>query len=97
MVGHGEAPIPLSGGGFDSPSKSAFNPYDTTSLHIFLHETFPGAILLEEHKVGILNELYNFKKRIVQLIFRQLLMCNFMIILVQIYHTCIALGIVAKM
>ena len=92
MVGHGEAPIPLSGGGLDSPSKSAFNPYDTTSLHIFLHETFPGAILLEEHKVGV---LYNFKKRIVKLILRQL-MCNF-IILVQIYHTCIALGIVAKM
>lgn len=52
----GEAPIPLSGGGIDSPAKSAFNPYDTTSLHIFLRETFPGAILLEEHQVGVLNK-----------------------------------------
>lgn len=58
MAGHGEAPIPLSGGGVDSPAKSVFNPYDTTSLHIFLHETFPGAILLEEHQVGVLNEPY---------------------------------------
>ena len=52
----GEAPISLSGGGIDSPAKSAFNPYDTTSLHIFLCETFPGAVLLEEHQVGVLNE-----------------------------------------
>ena len=34
----------LGGGG-------TFNPYDTTSLHIFIKEAFPGAILLEEHQV----------------------------------------------
>ncbi len=35
---------PLGGGG-------TFNPYDTTSLHIFVKEAFPGAVLLEEHQV----------------------------------------------
>ena len=30
---------------------STFNPYDTTSLHIFIREAFPGAVLLEEHQV----------------------------------------------
>ena len=28
-----------------------FNPYDTTALHIFVKEAFPGALLLEEHQV----------------------------------------------
>ena len=30
---------------------AGFNPYDTTALHIFIDETFPGANLLEEHQV----------------------------------------------
>ncbi len=35
---------PLGGGG-------TFNPYDTTSLHIFIREAFHEAVLLEEHQV----------------------------------------------
>ena len=27
-------------------------PYDTTFLHTFIRETFPGAVLLEEHQVS---------------------------------------------
>ena len=27
-------------------------PYNTTSLHSFIRETFPGAVLLEEHQVS---------------------------------------------
>ena len=38
-------------GGPGSPAKSVFDPYDTTSLHIFIREAFPGAVLLEEHQV----------------------------------------------
>lgn len=38
-------------GGVMSPARSLFDPYDTTSLHIFIREAFPGAILLEEHQV----------------------------------------------
>ena len=30
---------------------AGFNPYDTTALHLFIDETFPGANLLEEHQV----------------------------------------------
>lgn len=30
---------------------SAFNPFDTTSLHIFIRESFSGAVLMEEHQV----------------------------------------------
>ena len=41
-------PIPLNGGG---QVISAYNPYDTTSLHIFIREAFSGAILMEEHQV----------------------------------------------
>jgi hypothetical protein len=39
-------------GGLSSPARSVFDPYDTTSLHIFIREAFPGAVLLEEHQVG---------------------------------------------
>ena len=39
----------FSFGGGETPSD--FNPYDTTSLNIFIRETFPGALLLEEHQV----------------------------------------------
>ena len=38
-------------GGLGSPARSVFDPYDTTSLHIFIREAFPGAVLLEEHQV----------------------------------------------
>ena len=29
----------------------AFDPFDTTALHIFIKESFAGALLLEEHQV----------------------------------------------
>ena len=47
----GEAPIQLSGG-VDSPAKSVFDPYDTTSLQIFIRETFPDSLLLERYQVS---------------------------------------------
>lgn len=42
-------------GGLGSPARSVFDPYDTTSLHIFIREAFPGAILLEEHQVDLIS------------------------------------------
>ena len=39
--------------GHGSPLKSVTGPYDATSLHTFINETFPGAVLLEEHQVNI--------------------------------------------
>ena len=37
-----------------------FNPYNTTSLNIFIREAFPGALLLEEHQVRFsLNVIFN--------------------------------------
>ena len=36
--------VPLGG-------SHTFQPYDTTSLHIFIREAFHGAVLLEEHQV----------------------------------------------
>ena len=47
----GEAPIQLSGG-VDCPAKSVFDPYDTTSLQIFIRETFPDSLLLERYQVS---------------------------------------------
>ena len=41
------------GDGNGSPLKSVTGPYDATALHTFIRETFPGAILLEEHQVSI--------------------------------------------
>jgi len=41
----GQTSIPLGGG-------VAFDPFDTTALHIFIKESFPGAVLLEEHQVN---------------------------------------------
>ena len=46
----GQLSVPMNGG-VGSPAKSVFDPYDTTSLHIFIREEFPGAVLLEEHQV----------------------------------------------
>ena len=40
----GETSVQLNSGN-GSPA------YDATSLHIFIHETFPGAVLLEDHQV----------------------------------------------
>ena len=40
------------GDGSGSPLKSVTGPYDATALHTFIRETFPGAILLEEHQVS---------------------------------------------
>ena len=40
------------GDGNGSPLKSVTGPYDATSLHTFISETFPGAVLLEEHQVS---------------------------------------------
>ena len=40
------------GDGDVSPLKSVTGPYDATTLHTFIRETFPGAVLLEEHQVG---------------------------------------------
>ena len=36
-----------------SPLKSVIGSYDATLLHAFIRETFPGAVLLEEHQVSI--------------------------------------------
>ncbi len=41
--------VALGGGG--GGGGSVFNPYDTTSLHIFIRESFSGAVLMEEHQV----------------------------------------------
>ena len=46
-----DTPIELSGG-INSPAKSTFNAYDTTSLHIFIRESFPDSVLLEKHQVS---------------------------------------------
>ena len=46
-----ETAVTLAGGG---AANSVFNPYDTTSLHIFIREAFPTALLLEEHQVSII-------------------------------------------
>ena len=43
--------VSLGGG----ETSSVFNPYNTSSLHIFIKEVFPGALLLEEHQVCIVN------------------------------------------
>ena len=40
-----QSPISLGGG-------MSFNPFDTTALHIFIKESFDGAVLLEEHHVS---------------------------------------------
>lgn len=53
-VGAGPSTVTMTGG-LGSPARSVFDPYDTTSLHIFIREAFPGAILLEEHQVFMLN------------------------------------------
>jgi len=34
-----------------------FNPYDTTALHIFIREAFPGALLLEEHQGAVTYQI----------------------------------------
>ena len=34
-------------------NSTSFDPYDTTSLHIFIRETFSGATLMEEHQVCV--------------------------------------------
>ena len=39
-----------------SPLKSVAGPYDASSLHTFIRDTFPGAILLEEHQVSELTQ-----------------------------------------
>ena len=44
-------------GGLGSPARSVFDPYDTTSLHIFIREAFPGAVLLEEHQGAVTYRL----------------------------------------
>ena len=47
--------VALTGGGTmemgGAANNNVFNPYDTTSLHIFIREAFPGATLMEEHQV----------------------------------------------
>lgn len=44
--------VQLAGGGASAvASNNTFNPYDATSLHIFIREAFTGAVLLEEHQV----------------------------------------------
>ncbi len=42
-----QSPEVLSMGG-----GSNANPYNTASLHTFIKEAFPDAVLLEEHQVG---------------------------------------------
>lgn len=34
------------------PLNSLSGPYDATPLHTFIRDTFPGAVLLEEHQVS---------------------------------------------
>ena len=52
----GSHALSLGGGG----TASVFNPYDTTSLHTFIREVFPGALLLEEHQVCTHNTSHCF-------------------------------------
>ena len=49
-----KSPVPPSEIVLGGPT--TFNPFDTTALHIFIREAFSGAILLEEHQVGILRQ-----------------------------------------
>lgn len=39
----------------------AAGPYDTTSLHLFIKEAFPGAVLREEHQVCDRIDLCNYR------------------------------------
>ena len=48
-ISPGPPDVSLHGGGF----ATSFNAFDTTSLHIFVREAFPGATVLEEHQVGM--------------------------------------------
>lgn len=48
----GETAVNLSGE-VGSPAKSLSNPFDATSLHMFIREAFPGSVLLEEHQVCV--------------------------------------------
>ena len=34
-------------------AQAPFNEFDTTALHIFIQQAFPGALLLEEHQVCV--------------------------------------------